>query len=341
MHTRSHLKNKNHFFSGYANHTRKKFIIFCFISLFIHCLFFLGFVVLHDFELSKPLPRVIQVDLVSFVPGPAGGQGDLLSSPDLTEPDSLMELDPLTEPNKTITPESVKIPLEPAKAIIAEPDKAIQEPVTTLKPDISLKTKPKNLKDMMAAQEKKEKNPNKKKPIKRLKAKPKVSPEEALQKAREELAKKVEEENQKQISQALSRMQSAIKDQEKENPKKNNSGHKDAQGIGPGAGTGTGMGKQGYDPIDLYKMLLQSAIEQNWVFNDMLAKMDQNFEVRVLIKILKSGEIRDTTYETRSGNRYLDESAKKAINKANPLPELPKGMKSYDVVVIFTPKGLK
>jgi TonB family protein len=64
-------------------------------------------------------------------------------------------------------------------------------------------------------------------------------------------------------------------------------------------------------------------------------------EVRILIKILKNGEIRDIIYETRSGNPYLDQSAKRAIQRANPLPALPSGMASYDVVVIFTPKGLK
>jgi colicin import membrane protein len=101
------------------------------------------------------------------------------------------------------------------------------------------------------------------------------------------------------------------------------------------------MGKQGYSPLDLYKLALQSAIEQNWVFNDMLARMDQHLEVRVMIKILKSGEIRDIAYETKSGNRYLDESAKKAIHRANPLPKLPAGEASWDLVVIFTPKGMK
>jgi len=88
-------------------------------------------------------------------------------------------------------------------------------------------------------------------------------------------------------------------------------------------------------------MVLQSAIQQNWVFNEMLAGLDQNLEVRILIKILKNGEIRDISYETRSGNPYLDQSAKRAIQRANPLPALPKGMASYDVVVIFTPKGLR
>ncbi|MCF8113985.1 MAG: TonB C-terminal domain-containing protein, partial [Desulfotignum sp.] len=100
-------------------------------------------------------------------------------------------------------------------------------------------------------------------------------------------------------------------------------------------------GKKGVTPIDLYKMVLQSAIQQNWVYNEMLAGMDQNLEVRVLIKILKTGEIRDIVYDTRSGNRYLDQSAKRAIQRANPLPPLPRGMASYDVVVIFNPKGLR
>ena len=69
--------------------------------------------------------------------------------------------------------------------------------------------------------------------------------------------------------------------------------------------------------------------------------MDQKLEVRILLKILKNGEIRDIIYETRSDNRYLDESAKKAIKKANPLPPLPAGMHSYDLLIGFSPKGLK
>jgi len=81
--------------------------------------------------------------------------------------------------------------------------------------------------------------------------------------------------------------------------------------------------------------------DQNWVFNDILARMDKNLEVVVLIKILKNGEIRDIIYETKSGNRYLDESAKKAIKKSNPLPPLPAGRRSYDLGLIFTPRGLK
>lgn len=107
------------------------------------------------------------------------------------------------------------------------------------------------------------------------------------------------------------------------------------------SGTNSDNEKKKYKAIDLYNLVIGSAIEQNWIFNDILAKMDQDLEVRILIKILKSGEIRDIIYETKSGNRYLDESAKKAVKKANPLPRLPAGLHSYDVGLIFTPKGLQ
>ncbi len=316
MLNRSHLRNKNTFFSARADQGTKTLVVVCLLSIFVHGLFFAGMLLLNKFDMAKPLPRVIRVDLVSFVPGPAGGQ---------VVPDSDFLPDSVDTPAG-----AVKVPLESAKKKM--PAKIIPKPVATLKPDISLKAKPKNLKKRMAALEKKETPPKKKPP--KAKSKPKVDPEEALRKAREKLAKTIEKQNEKQIFEALNRLQAAVDTTaDKDNPDNT---------IGPGgSGAGTGAGKQGYSPLDLYKLALQSAIEQNWVFNDMLARMDQNLEVRVMIKILKSGEIRDIAYETKSGNRYLDESAKKAIKRANPLPKLPPGMTSFDLVVGFTPKGLK
>jgi TonB family protein len=321
MPNRSHLENKDSFFSASAGQSRKNLIAVFFLSVVAHGLFFIGVVQLNRFDMSKPLPRVIQVDLVSFVPGPAGGQASA---------DADVSPEPVDVP-----PGTVKVPLASAKKKM--PAETIPKPVATIKPDISLKSKPKNLKELVAAQEKKT-TPPPKKPPKPVKPKPKVDPEEALKKAREKLAEQVEKQNEQQISEALNRLQAAVE------TKGNEPGEKDnpENALGPGgAGAGTGLGKEGYSALDLYKLALQSAIEQNWVFNDMLARMDQHLEVRVMIKILKSGEIRDIAYETKSGNRYLDESAKKAIKRANPLPKLPAGMTSFDLVVGFTPKGLK
>jgi len=271
------------------------FIFFC-ISLILHALSFYGIIFFQGFRLPKPLPPVIQVDLVSFSEEP------------------VIQEAPVKEEILEEIPKEDAIPVTPLP-----PTPKVRE-IPSIKPDISLKTKPKNLKDLMAQQEKKKKLPDKKKEKKPvLKPKKNIDTDKALE-------KKIENQDKNTIAQALSRLQKKVKGQST---------------TKQGKGSHETAGKKGYKPIDLYKMVLGQKIEQNWVFNEVLAKLDQKLEVRILIKILKSGEIRDLIYETRSGNRYLDESAKKAIKKTNPLPPLPPGMYSYDVVVIFTPKGLK
>ncbi len=291
-----------------SDHSRKTGIVFFSISVVLHGLFFCGMIFCQNIKLSKPLPPVIQIDLVSFSPEP------VFEEPAKSQAHSTEKGVPITK--APVIKKSRKIP--------------------NLKPDISLKTKPKNLKELIALQEKKRKaldkkkenKPVEKKLVEKKKVKKEIDPEKMLESARKQLEKKVEDQSQAKLNQALSRLQKTVTEQGKT---------KEDQGKGSYAG----YGKKGYKPIDLYKMVLASKIEQNWVFNETLARMNQNLEVRILIKVLKSGEIRDIIYETRSGNRYLDESAKKAIKKANPLPQLPAGRHSYDVIVIFTPKGLK
>ena len=298
------LPNSRESLFNSVEHSKKTGTVFFTVSLFIHILVFCGLIFFQDFSLPKSLPPVIKIDLVSFAPEPVSEE---------TESEARSPKDGIPVKKTAIKKKHTKIP--------------------TIKPDISLKTKPKNLKELMA-QKKKEpekkksekKQPEKKKPekiVKKVEPEKKLDPEKVLKEAREQLEAKIEEQNQDRLAQALSRLEKRVEDQ------------------GAKQKAETDYSQTGYKPIDVYKMILGSAIELNWVFSDVLARMDQNLEVRILIKILKSGVIRDIIYETRSGNRYLDESAKKAIKKTNPLPQLPAGMRSYDVVVIFTPKGLK
>ena len=299
MSSRANLKKRREFLLTPLDHSKKTAIVFFFVSVFLHGLFFCSMIFFQDFKLPKPMPSVVRIDLVSFSPEPV-----------------------FEEPAKTKE--------SPKKESVSVKTTAIEKKnrkIPTIKPDISLKTKPKNLKDLMDQQKKKKKVPNKKKkknPVKKKNLKKQIDSEKKLEEVRKNLEKKVEDQTQDQISQALSRLQKKVKEQ-----------GKSKEGVGKGEYARYGK------PIDIYQHIMQLAFEQNWVFNDILAKMDQNLEVRILIKILKSGEIRDIIYETRSGNRYLDESAKKAIKKASPLPPLPAGMYSYDVLIGFTPKGLK
>lgn len=50
---------------------------------------------------------------------------------------------------------------------------------------------------------------------------------------------------------------------------------------------------------------------------------NKNMEAVVHVRIMRSGEIADLRYEKSSGNKYFDESALKAVKKADPLPPLP------------------
>ncbi len=307
MSSRKNSKNKKILIQDSSDNDSKSFILFLFVSICFHILFFVSLIFFQDFNISKPLPPVIQIDLVSFSADPV-----------------------LEDPGKAET--EIKDEGIPVKAA---PIKKKPKKIPTIKPDISLKTKPKNLKDLIAQQEKKKKEikkPEVKRPVEKPKSKEEVKEETKPTKAPEdtakELDKKLDKQTQDTIAQALSRLQDKVKEQGQTKESDESASNQ-------------GYGKKGYKPIDLYNLVIGSTIEQNWVFNDILAKLDQDLEVRILIKILKSGEIRDIIYETKSGNRYLDESAKKAVKKANPLPRLPAGLHSYDVGLIFTPKGLK
>lgn len=285
-------------------------LVFFIISFMVHALLFATLLYLPGFKKPKPMPPVIQIDLVSFSPVPILDD----SAPGNPEPD---EIDDKAD----------GVPVE------SRPVPAKKQKISSKKPDISLKTKPKNLKKLMAQKEKKppkkKEKPKKKEPEKKIEpVKPKQDPEKALAKTKEKLEQKIEDEEQTRIAQALSRLKQKVE-------------HQAAAGQTKKPGDGTGYGRKGSKPLDIYNQIIKYSIEQHWVFNDILAKMDKNLEVIILMKILQSGEIRDIIYETRSGNRYLDESAKKAIVKSNPLPPLPAGMKSYDLGVIFTPEGLK
>jgi len=95
--------------------------------------------------------------------------------------------------------------------------------------------------------------------------------------------------------------------------------------------------------MDIYKNEILFHIQKNWAFSAQLAGTSKNIEAVVVIRVMRDGEIRDTWFEKWSGNNYLDESAKKAIMKSNPLPPLPKSYnnREYTIGVIFGPEGIK
>lgn len=83
--------------------------------------------------------------------------------------------------------------------------------------------------------------------------------------------------------------------------------------------TGQAGVDQGMDP---YYAEIWARIRGQWAMpQGILPKGD--VENIVNIRILRNGAVVDVVFEKRSGNRYFDDSAIRAIKKASPLPPLP------------------
>ncbi|MBW2368297.1 MAG: TonB C-terminal domain-containing protein, partial [Deltaproteobacteria bacterium] len=150
--------------------------------------------------------------------------------------------------------------------------------------------------------------------------------------------KKVEESRPTPIQEALDRIKNRVSADEK-------SGRDLTKPESANAADNTGgrIGrKRTLDLLDIYQAEIPFYIQKNWAFSEQLAGGRTDLLAVLVIKIMHDGQIQDIWYERRSGNRYLDESAYKAIQKSNPLPSLPKGIRRafIQVGLRFTPSGL-
>lgn len=92
--------------------------------------------------------------------------------------------------------------------------------------------------------------------------------------------------------------------------------------------------------MQVYQAVVHDIMKRNWVFSYKLAGDTRGLESRLMIKILPDGRITDVWFDKRSGNSYLDETAKRTIMKVKSLPPLPAGIPYYHLVLGFTPAGL-
>jgi TonB family protein len=85
-----------------------------------------------------------------------------------------------------------------------------------------------------------------------------------------------------------------------------------------------------------YYAMVWMRIKGRWAFPKSMLS-NRNMEAVVHVRILRSGDIADLWYEKSSGNKYFDESALKAVKKANPFPPLPEFIpdKSVEVGIRF------
>jgi colicin import membrane protein len=161
-----------------------------------------------------------------------------------------------------------------------------------------------------------------------------------VKRAIERLEKKVEEARPDQITQALDRLKDKVQ----------KTGELDKQKHKPLQGKGSAMpvavepgGKRVLELLDIYRIEVAYYIQKNWAFSEQLAGGRTDLVAELAFTIMPSGEIKDIWFDKRSGNRYLDESAKKAVLKSNPVRPHPPGVTKPFVIVglRFTPMGVK
>jgi len=107
---------------------------------------------------------------------------------------------------------------------------------------------------------------------------------------------------------------------------------------------GTGGASSGFMSIKhkMYYNMIWQRIRGAWVLPEGALGGKKDLETIIAIRIAKDGQIEEIQFEKKSGNAQLDESALRAIKKANPLPPLPPGFEGdkFDVGVRFTPSDL-
>jgi TonB family protein len=82
--------------------------------------------------------------------------------------------------------------------------------------------------------------------------------------------------------------------------------------------------------MNVYYSLIWSRIRGKWSLPQGILPRE-NIEAIVQAKILRNGTVTDLSFEKRSGNRYFDESAMKAIKKASPFPPFPDSLRDNNI----------
>lgn len=283
------------------------------ISLVIH-LIFIGSVVL--MPESNPRPRLgqgaIRVSLVSLpgppkaAPAPAPAPAPKPAAKTVAVPKKEIKQTPKAPIIETSSPKPLPVLPKPAKTVSLAPEQ--QKP----KVKKSLKKKTQNRQKM-------------------------------IDQALSSVQKNVEKSQSDSVRQALDRLKKKVAQSEAgaSQPGPTGKGIPGAAGAGIPGATGSG-GKRALEITDLYKIEIAFQVERRWAFSRQMAGAGRALQASLVFRVLPSGAITDIRFTQKSGNSYLDDSAYKAIVKANPVSPHPDEIRVPYVTVAlrFTPEGL-
>ena len=286
------------------------------ISLVIHLIFIGSVVILPE---SNPRPRLgqgaINVSLVSLPGPPKADPGPAISPAPAPKPVA-----------KTAAVPMKKVKPAP-KAPVIEPPSPKPQPVSP-KPAKTVSLAPKQSKP-------KEKKSLKKKTQNRQKM---------IDQALSGVQKNVEQTQSDSVRQALDRLKKKVAQSEAAAPRPDQTakGIPGASGSGVSGAAGAG-GKRALEITDLYKIEVAFQVERHWAFSQQVAGAGRALQASLVFRVMPSGEITDIRFTQKSGNSYLDDSAYRAVVKANPVSPHPAEIRVPYVTVAlrFTPEGLK
>lgn len=178
----------------------------------------------------------------------------------------------------------------------------------------------------------------------KIPAKKRVETSELINNAIKNIEKKVDESRSANVTRAIDQLKNRVENSGNiRNAAVPGSGIGNAAGAAPGGfGSGTGSGETA-GVMDIYKAEIYYRIQQNWAYSEQLGGGKSEQMAVLVIKIMPGGEISDIRFERKSGNRFLDESAYRAVQKSDPLPPIPPELRMsyYEVGLRFGAGGLK
>ncbi len=84
--------------------------------------------------------------------------------------------------------------------------------------------------------------------------------------------------------------------------------------------------------MKMYYASIWARIKNQWALPQSIMPRE-SIEAVIDVKISRSGAVSDISFEKKSGNRYFDESAMKAVRKASPLPPLPEWIRDNSMEI--------
>lgn len=288
------------------------------ISLVFHLIFIGSVVILPE---SSPRPSLgqgsINVSLVSLPAPPQAAAGPAKSAAPAPTPRPAAKTDAAPKKEIKQTPKAPVIDTPPPKprSVSSKSPKTVSLAPKQQKPKVkrSLKKKTQNRRKM-------------------------------IDQALSGVQKNVERSQSESVRQAIDRLKKKVAQSETKAPQPGQAaaGKSGAAGAGIPGAAGSG-GKRALEITDLYKIEVAFQVERHWAFSQQVAGDGRALQASLVFRVLSSGEITDIRFTQKSGNSYLDDSAYKAVVKANPVSPHPDAIRVPYVTVAlrFTPEGLR